>query len=47
VNIPPEFNPDSEVGASLVTRWITWMEDFKMFLTGSGTIENAMKQSLI
>jgi hypothetical protein len=32
---PPEFNPDSEVRPSLATRWITWMDDFEMFLTAS------------
>jgi hypothetical protein len=46
VNIPPppEFNPDSEVGASLATRWITWMEDFEMFLTASGIKDETQKR---
>ena len=45
VNIPPppEFNPDSEVGASLATRWSTWMEDFEMFLTASGIKDDTQK----
>ena len=28
----PEFNPDAEFGASLATRWNTWLADFEMFL---------------
>ena len=24
----PEFNPDAELGASLATRWNTWIADF-------------------
>ena len=49
VNIPPppEFNPDSEVGASLATRWITWMEDFEMFLTASGIKDDTQKRALL
>jgi hypothetical protein len=49
VNIPPppEFNPDSEVGASLATRWITWMEDFEMFLTASGIKDETQKRALL
>ena len=49
VNIPPppEFNPDSEVGASLATCWITWMEDFEMFLTASGIKDDTQKRTLL
>ena len=49
VNIPPppEFNPDSEVGASLATCWITWMEDFEMFLTASGIKDDTQKRALL
>ena len=31
----PDFNPDNEVGASLATRWNTWIADFEMFITAS------------
>jgi hypothetical protein len=49
VNIPPppEFNPDSEVGTSLATRWITWMEDLEMFLTASGIKDETRKHALL
>ena len=49
VNIPPppEFTPDSEVGASLATRWITWMDDFEMFLTASGIKDDTQKRALL
>ena len=49
VNIPPppEFNPDSEVRASLATRWITWMEDFETFLTASGIKDDTQKCALL
>ena len=40
----PEFNPDAEVGASVVTRWTTWLSDFKMFLLASG-ITDTRRQS--
>ena len=39
----PEFNPDAEVGASVATRWITWLSDFEMFLLASG-ITNTKRQ---
>ena len=29
----PEFNPGSEVGASLAKRWNTWIANFEMFIT--------------
>ena len=49
VNIPPppEFNPDSKVGASLATCCITWMEDFEKFLTASGIKDDTQKRALL
>ncbi len=49
VNIPPppEFNPDSEVDVSPATRWITWIEDFEMFLTASGIKDETQKCALL
>ena len=38
---------NSEVGASLATRWITWMEDFEMFLTASGIKDDMQKRALL
>ena len=31
----PEFKPDAEVGASVATRWTTWLLGFEMFLLAS------------
>ena len=43
----PEFNPDTEVGASLATRWKKWLADFDMYLAASGIINNARKRALL
>jgi hypothetical protein len=43
----PEFNPDSEVGASLATKWQTWVDDFEMFLTASGIKDKKQKRALL
>jgi len=32
----PSFDPDTAVGASLATRWRTWLNDFDTFLVTSG-----------
>ena len=43
----PEFNPDTEVGASLATRWKKWLADFDMYLAASGITNNARKCALL
>ena len=43
----PEFNPDSELGASLATKWQTWVDDFEMFLTASGIKDKKQKRVLL
>ncbi|CAB4010650.1 E3 ubiquitin- ligase RNF213, partial [Paramuricea clavata] len=40
----PEFNPDSEVGESLGTRW---MQDFEMFILASGITDAKRKRALL
>ena len=43
----PEFNPDSEVGASLATRWTNWLDDFEMFILASGITDEKRKRALL
>ena len=43
----PAFNPDAEVGASLATRWKTWVADFDMFLLASGITDPRRKRALL
>ena len=43
----PEFNPDSEVGASLGARWSLWIEDFEMFLLASGINDPKRQRALL
>ena len=43
----PEFNPDAELGASLATRWNTWLADFEMFLLASGITDEKRKRALL
>ena len=43
----PEFNPDAEFGASLATRWNTWLADFEMFLLASGITDAKRKRALL
>ena len=43
----PEFNPDSEVGASLATRWMNWLDDFEMFILASGITDEKRKCALL
>ena len=40
----PQFNPDTEIGASLATRWSTWLDDFEMFLLASGVTDKKQKR---
>ena len=43
----PEFNPDTEVGASLATRWKKWLADLDMYITASGITNNTRKRALL
>ena len=43
----PQFNPDTEVGASLATRWSTWLDDFEMFLLASAVTDKKQKRALL
>ena len=43
----PQFNPDTEIGASLATRWSTWLDDFEMFLLASGVTDKKQKRALL
>ena len=43
----PEVNPDAEFGASLATRWNTWLADFEMFLLASGITDAKHKRALL
>ena len=43
----PEFNPDTEVGASLATRWKKWLTDFDMYLAASGITNDTRKRALL
>ncbi len=49
ISIQPiaEFNPDTEIGASLATRWTTWLNDFEMFLLASGIQETKRQRALL
>ena len=43
----PEFQPDAELGASLASKWRTWLADFEMFLTASGITNATRKRALL
>ena len=43
----PEFNPDAEVGASVATRWTTWLSDLEMFLLASGITDTKRQRALL
>eukprot|EP00794_Sanderia_malayensis_P000736 gene736-biopygen16 len=43
----PEFQPDAELGASLSSKWRTWLSDFEMFLTASGITNATRKRALL
>ena len=43
----PEFNPNAEIGASLATRWRTWITDFEMYLLASGITDVTRKRALL
>ncbi len=49
ISIQPiaEFNPNTEIGASLATRWTTWLDDFEMFLLASGIQDTKRQQALL
>eukprot|EP00794_Sanderia_malayensis_P015540 gene15540-17125_t len=40
----PEFCPDTDIGASLASRWKTWLAEFEMFLTASGGKSSKIKK---
>ena len=42
-----EFNPDAELGASLATRWNTWISDFDMYLVATGISDDTRKRALL
>ena len=43
----PEFNPDAETGASIETRWTTWLSDFEMLLLASGITDTKRQRALL
>ena len=43
----PEFSPDADIGASLASRWKTWLTEFEMFLTASGITDTKRKRALL
>ena len=43
----PEFNPDAEIGASLATRWRTWITDLEMYLLASGIMSQSIPTGYI
>ena len=43
----PEFNPGSEVGASLAKRWNTWIANFQIFITARGIQDKKQKRALL
>ena len=43
----PEFQPDAELGASLASKWRTWLAAFEMFLTASGITTATRKRALL
>ena len=43
----PEFQSDAELGASLGSRWKTWLADFEMFLATSRFTNATRKRALL
>ena len=43
----PSFDPDTAVGASLATRWKTWLDDFDTFLVASGISDTKQQRALL
>ena len=43
----PEFQPDAELGASIASKWRTWLADFELFLTASGITNATRKRALL
>jgi hypothetical protein len=47
IQLLPDFNLDSEVGASLATRWTNWLDGFEMFILASGITDKKRKRALL
>ena len=43
----PEFSPDADIGASLASRWKTWLTEFEMFQTASGITDAKRQRALL
>ena len=43
----PEFNPGSEVGASLAKRWNMWIANFEMFITARAIQDKKQKRATL
>ena len=43
----PSLDPDTAVGASLATRWKTWLDDFDTFLVASGITDKKQQLALL
>jgi len=43
----PSFDPDTAVGASLATRWKTWLNDFDTFLVASGITNKKQQRAVL
>ena len=43
----PEFSPDADIGASLASRWRTWLTKLEMFLTASVSLADAKRQRVL
>eukprot|EP00794_Sanderia_malayensis_P014472 gene14472-biopygen11586 len=43
----PEFCRDADIGASLASRWKTWLAEFEMFLTASGITNKKQQRALL
>ena len=43
----PEFSPDADIGASLASRWKTWLTELEMFPTASGITDTKRKRALL
>ena len=43
----PPFDPDTDIGASVVPKWNVWLEDFEMFLVANGITNATQKRALL
>ena len=43
----PELNPDAKIGASVATRWTTWLSDFERFVLASGITDTKRQWALL